>query len=141
LWKETRIKKEYQILIEALGYCGLVCNVCKNTVKSPNPCRGCRNEGGDPDCFQRACCVGKEFEGCWQCDKAPCEHGYFDLSNEAWAGFSRGFVQCIKKVGSKEFLRFVESKMGRTVEYGDFRFKKEREIIELLLDDEEKTHC
>jgi len=128
-------------LVEALGYCGLVCKVCKNTVKPPNPCRGCGSGGGDPDCFQRIFCFGKGFEGCWQCDKAPCENGYFDPSNEAWKGLCRGFVHCIKKVGSKEFLRLVESKMGRTVEYGEFRFKKEQEIIELLFDNEEITHC
>jgi hypothetical protein len=124
-------------LVEAIGYCGLVCKVCKNTVKPPNPCKGCRSGGGDPNCFQRICWLRKGIEGCWECKNAPCEYGYFAPSNEAWTGICRGFIQFIKKVGLREFIRLVENKLGRIVEYGDFRFKTEQEIIVLLCESDE----
>ena len=116
-------------LIDTVGYCGLICSVCKNTEKG---CRGCRSGGGADDCYQRRCCLEKGIDGCWQCDGSPCDMGFF--ADEVWKGLCRGFIRCIKDKGIEEFVSLVQSKLGKVVEYGDFRFKKEREIMAMLCD-------
>jgi len=72
----------------------------------------------------------KGVDGCWQCEDFSCDEGFF--ADEAWKGLCIGFVQCIKDKGIKEFVGLVESRLGKVVEYGDFRFKNEREIQTML---------
>ena len=116
-------------LIDTVAYCGLICGVCKNTEKG---CKGCRSGGGPGDCYQRRCCLEKGIDGCWQCDVFPCEKGFF--ADEEWKGLCIGFVQCIKDKGIGEFATLVQSKLGKVIEYGDFRFKREQEIVTMLQD-------
>jgi hypothetical protein len=110
-----------------VAYCGLVCEVCKNVEKG---CKGCRSGGGAEDCYQRRCCLEKNINGCWQCDIFPCEKGFF--AEEAWKGLCIGFTQCIREKDVEKFVSLVKSKLGKTIEYGEFRFKKEEEILAIL---------
>lgn len=114
-------------LINTVAYCGLICGACRNTEKG---CNGCRSGGGDDDCYQRKCCLEKGINGCWQCDTFPCDKGFF--ADEEWKGLCRGFVQCIKDKGIEEFISLVQSKLGKVIEYGEFRFKHEQEIVAIL---------
>ncbi len=116
-------------LIDTVAYCGLICGVCKNTEKG---CQECRSGGGAEDCYQRRCCLEKNIDGCWQCAIFPCEKGFF--ADEEWKGLCIGFVQCIKDKGIEEFVSLVQSKLGKMIEYGDFRFKKKQEIATMLQD-------
>jgi len=36
-------------------------------------CRGCKAEGGNPECAIRLCVKEKGLAGCWECDQFPCE--------------------------------------------------------------------
>ena len=116
---------------ENVAYCGLVCGVCKHTEKG---CPGCRNGGGDESCHQRACCVENALDGCWQCDGFPCDKGFF--ADDAWKGLCIGSIQCIKDMGREAFVERVESGMGQSVEYGDYRFKSAEDVRTLLNDSE-----
>lgn len=110
-----------------VGNCGLVCGVCKNIEKG---CQGCRSGGGADDCYQRRCCLERNIDGCWQCDIFPCDKGFFD--DEEWKGLCIGFVKCIKAKGIEKFVSLVESKLGKLIEYGEFRFRNEQEIVTML---------
>lgn len=114
-------------LAETVAYCGLICGVCRNAEKG---CKECRHGGGADDCYQRRCSLEKCIDGCWQCESFPCGKGFF--ADEAWKGLCIGFVQCIKEMGVEKFLSLVESKLGKAIEYGDFRFKDEQEIATML---------
>ncbi|MDH4212021.1 MAG: DUF3795 domain-containing protein [candidate division WOR-3 bacterium] len=50
--------KNYDTTYEVLGM--MVRLRCKRT---------CHNGGGPPSCKIRSCCVKKEIDGCWKCDK------------------------------------------------------------------------
>jgi len=115
--------------MESVAYCGLVCEVCRNVGKG---CKGCRSRGGDANCFQRECCLEKGIDGCWKCEGFPCKKGYF--ADETWKGLCLGFVHCIKGSGIESFIGLVESRLGKTVDYGVYRFKKEQDIAALLHD-------
>jgi len=110
-----------------VAYCGLVCGVCKNTEKR---CQGCRSGDGAKDCCQRRCCLERNISGCWQCDIFPCEKGFF--ADKVWRGLCIGFTQCIKDKGIEKFVGLVESKLGKVIDYGEFRFKKEEQIAAIL---------
>ena len=43
-----------------------------------------------------------------------------------------GFVRCIRDRGAEEFVGFVLSKLGDSVEYSDFRFMDERDVVDML---------
>ena len=114
-------------LVRTVAYCGLICGVCKNTEKG---CQECRSGGGADNCYQRRCCLERDIDGCWQCDAFPCEKGFF--ADEEWKGLCVGFTKCIKDKGIEKFVGLVESNLGKMIEYGEFRFKKEEEITVIL---------
>jgi len=116
-------------MVDSVAYCGLVCGVCKNTEKG---CKGCMDGGGLDGCYQRSCCREKGISGCWQCRDFPCDKGFF--ADEEWKGLCIGFVKCIKNRGVEKFVGLVESRLGKKVEYGEFRFKNDEEIVRLLCD-------
>ena len=114
-------------LIDTVAYRGLICGICKNVEKG---CVGCRGGGGADDCYHRRCCLEWGIDGCWQCDVSPCDRGFF--ADEAWKGLCRGFIRCIKRKGVEQFVSLVQSRLGNVVEYGEFRFKKEQDILTTL---------
>jgi len=120
-------------LASSVAYCGLICGVCKHMKEG---CIGCRGGGGDQGCYQRKCCRSKGIGGCWDCNSFPCDSGYF--ADEAWQGLCKGFVQCIRDEGIEKFVSLVQSELGKVAEYGDLRFKDEKEIVTTLCNAKEK---
>jgi hypothetical protein len=88
-------------ITQILGYCGLICNICEGM---ENDCKGCRDGGGDENCYQRLCCLDKKIDGCW-----------------------------IKKQGIKKFSSLVKKKLGNKIDYGKYRFKNQKEILYMLI--------
>lgn len=115
-------------ITQILGYCGLICNICEGM---ENDCKGCKDGGGDENCYQRLCCLDKKIDGCWQCDSSPCKKGYF--IDEEWMGLCSGFICCIKKQGIKKFSSLVKKKLGNKIDYGKYRFKNQKEILYMLI--------
>jgi len=120
-------------LANSVAYCGLICGLCRHMKEG---CIGCKGGGGDKDCYQRKCCRNKGIGGCWDCDSFPCDSGYF--ADKAWQGLCKGFVKCIRDKGVEKFVGLVQSELGEDVEYGDLRFKDEKEIAAILYGTKEK---
>lgn len=116
-------KKE---LANTKAFCGLACGLCGHRAE------GCRGGGGDGDCHQHRCCLERRIGGCWLCDAFPCDEGYF--ADEAWEGLCTGFVRSIRDEGIEEFVGLVRSKLGKEIDYGSLRFKREQEIVAMLRD-------
>ena len=122
-------------LVDSVAYCGLVCGVCRNATPEKEGCIGCRSGGGAEDCYQRKCCVKNGFDGCWECKDFPCDNGFFAVADEVWGGLCRGCVQSIRNNGIESYVDLVVSRMGDVVEYGDYRFRNEQEIVTMLSGD------
>ena len=118
-------------LVDTVAYCGLICDLCRNATHGC--CAGCRRGGGAGDCHQRDCCVDNGLDGCWECPSFPCAEGFF--AEDAWKGLCIGSVQCIKENGIAGFVGRVASRLGESVDYGDYRFKNGHEIRVLLFGD------
>lgn len=115
-------------LVRTVAYCGLVCGVCKNACQPD-----CRGGGGAEDCYQRKCCIEKELDGCWECDDFLCNKGFFaDGHDPAWRGLCIGSVQCIKGLGIGAYVECLVSRLGKAVEYGEYRYKDPEEIRQIL---------
>jgi adenylate cyclase class IV len=114
-------------LAESVGCCGLVCGPC---IHALHGCVGCRRGGGDGGCHQRACCVEDQLAGCWQCERFPCNQGYF--SSLAWKGLCVGCVQAIRDGGLEAFVRHLRIRWGEEIDYGAHRFKSAQEIRQML---------
>ena len=119
-----------QRLAETVGYCGLLCGVCSHSFKG---CKGCRDGGGSPECFQRTCCTDRQIEGCWQCADFPCDKGFF--ADDAWKGLCLGCVQCIKDKGIEAFAELAAECFGKVVDYGDYRHRDPEQIRSMLCQD------
>ena len=115
-------------LTKTVAFCGLICGFCISACQSW--CRGCRNGDGTKDCYQRNCCIQNGLDGCWQCKKFPCDKGYF--VDDFWKGLCTCFVQTIKDKGINNFVDLVESRLGKEIEYGAYRFKSKQDILNLL---------
>jgi hypothetical protein len=65
--------------------------------------RGCRDNGGPPQCKIRNCCTKRDFYGCWQCaDFETCEKLSFLTSTHGDAHIKN--LRTIKKRGVDAFL-------------------------------------
>ncbi|HDH10844.1 MAG TPA: DUF3795 domain-containing protein [Nitrospirae bacterium] len=107
--------------------CGLICGLCEETHEG---CKGCREGGGDQNCYQLICCKAKGLDGCWQCKSFPCDNGYF--VNKGWKGVIIGFAKCIREEGTEKFFGIVESKRGSSINYEEYLFRDEQDIIDML---------
>ena len=116
-----------QELVKTVGCCGLVCGVCNHSFEG---CNGCNGGWGPADCYQRTCCTERELEGCWQCEDFPCDKGFF--ADGAWKGLCIGCVQCIKDRGIESFVELVTARLGKVVEYGEYRHKDPKQIKAML---------
>lgn len=116
-------------LASTVGYCGLVCGVCKRPCKG----NGCRSGGGLKGCYQRECCIDKDIDGCWQCQDFPCDKGFF--GDKAWRGLCIGCIESIKDKGIEVFVGVLISSLGEVVDYGEYRFRDPVEIKAMLLGD------
>jgi hypothetical protein len=117
-------------LTRTVAYCGLVCGVCAHATPQVAGCAGCREGGGAKNCYQRECCVGNGLDGCWQCEEFPCDKGFY--ADEAWKGLCIGAVQCVKDIGIREYVDRLVARLGRTVDYTEYRNKAPEEITAIL---------
>ena len=117
-------------LTSTVAYCGLVCGVCRNAVEKR--CAGCRNGGGNKNCYQKKCCVEKGLDGCWQCEEFPCDNGFFADSNKMWRGLCVGSAQCIQDYGLEGYVDRMVSRLGNDVDYLEYKFKDIQEIKSVL---------
>jgi len=115
--------------INSFAPCGLICGLCKDIHIE---CKGCRNGGGDQNCFQLNCCKTKDIAGCWECESFPCGDGY--LGDEKWRGITAGFAKCIKIVGPERFYKNVKSKLGSSIDYYKYTSISMQNIINIFYD-------
>ena len=116
-----------------IGYCGLSCAVCAH---ARSACPGCREGGGDAACVQRRCCRERGLEGCWECERFPCDKGYF--ADEAWRGLCIGCVTAIREVGRERFISAAREAFGETTNYGDRRYRTSDDVRDELGSDPER---
>jgi len=126
-----------QELLETVAYCGLVCGLCVHAAPEREGCAGCRNGGGSRDCHQRTCCTDKGLDGCWQCEVFPCDEGFF--GDDAWRGLCIGSVRCVKKHGLPAYVDRLVSRLGRSLELGDYRHMSPDEVQGLLCGDSDPS--
>lgn len=72
-----------------LAICGLACVLC-----SDEECPGCKARGckGENDCSVYKCAEGKGIDGCYQCDKFPCDEDMLKgVRNRAFIRYARQF--------------------------------------------------
>jgi len=100
----------------AIGYCGLVCGICIHDCQP-----SCRGGGGSEDCYQRACCISKGLEGCWECDGFPCNEGAFAETNALSRGICVSSTQCIKENGKEQCLRLIAASHSIPLDYAEFQ--------------------
>lgn len=124
--------------VKTVAYCGLVCGVCKNATPEKGRCVGCRHGGGDADCHQRKCCTERGLDGCWQCEEFPCGEGFFADDEKAWRGIAIGSVQSVQDCGIDRYVDRVVSRLGKVVEYGDYRHKDPHQIRAMLCEDPDR---
>jgi hypothetical protein len=117
-------------LTKTVAYCGLVCGVCAHATPQVAGCAGCRHGGGARDCYQRECCMANGLDGCWQCEEFPCDKGFF--GDPAWNGLCIGAVQCVREHGVQGHVDRFVARLGRTVDYGEYRNKAPEEIAAIL---------
>jgi hypothetical protein len=66
--------------------------------------RGCRNDGGPPQCKIRNCCRKKGFEGCWECGEFEgCKKLDFLCAVHDDAHLKN--LRTLKKKGPEEFVK------------------------------------
>ncbi len=125
-----------ETLIASISYCGLICKLCFLEEK----CDGCRivnikceRNCSDKGCYQRNCCIKKNYEGCWECnDVYKCEEGIYSLGRYSKV---KAFATCIREEGKKTFIRYVldNMKKGWSVEKGkDYDNKPIEEVLKML---------
>ena len=120
-------------LVKTVAYCGLVCGVCSKSVQER--CKGCRSGGGTKNCYHRKCCIENGLDGCWQCEKFPCDNGYFADDNRRWRGLCVGSAQCVKDYGIESYVDRVVSRLGKDVEHAKYQYKEPQEIQIILCGD------
>lgn len=120
-------------LTERIGYCGLICELdsCYGN------CGGCKTPGancGDKDCFHKKCCIEKSLNGCWECEQAPCDYGYFSKSDSSSGQFT-GCIRHIKLVGLTAYVDKIKANTLKGIKYGmrgDYGNRSEEEVLKLL---------
>jgi hypothetical protein len=121
-------------MVEMLGYCGFLCDICpayEKNIKSDEDkvevsdkwflyfgfeippekicCVGCRNEGYHPDegCPVRPCAISKNLRNCAYCDNFDCD----DLKSRT--DFVENCVKNIEKIPEEDYKKFIEPYLGK----------------------------
>ena len=111
---------EYKIkqISDSIAPCGLVCKLCHFA----DSCGGCKSETNccgsrksDEGCYQYNCCEEKGFDGCWQCEIAPCDKGMFSESHDIRL---RAFITYIKRNGKDKLADRLYHNAQNGVHYG-----------------------
>ena len=122
-------------MIEMLGYCGFLCDICpayEKNIKSDADkeeisdkwflyygfrtpmekvsCVGCRNEGNHPDegCPVRPCAIKKNVRNCAYCDDFDCDNlrSRTDFTEN-------NVIMDIEKIPEEDYKRFIEPYLGK----------------------------
>lgn len=111
-----------------LALCGLACVIC-----SHEDCPGCKARGCNEqsDCSVYQCVVSKELDGCYQCDKFPCEEKMLQGIR------NRAFNRYAKEHGKQALLDRLHTNFNKGITYhrpdglkGDYdRMDTEEEIM------------
>ncbi len=110
-----------------VAYCGLVCAGCPSLADG---CMGCRQGGGDTPCQVRDCCLGYEYQGCWECAQMPCDRGPF--GRPEWAGVCAGLIRAVQVRSLEGMLAQVRQRLGEMIDYGALRGLSEEQVRALL---------
>jgi len=121
-------------MVEMLGYCGFLCDICpayEKNIKSEDDkmevsdkwflyfgfeippdkvsCVGCRNEGNHPDvgCPVRPCAIARSLRNCAYCDNFDCD------SLKSRTDFIGNYVKDIEKIPKEDYKRFIEPYLGK----------------------------
>jgi hypothetical protein len=128
-------------IVQSVAPCGLVCALCPGAAPDKGGCLGCRNGGGDADCYLRKCAEERGLDGCWQCDEFSCGNGMF--GNEEWRGLGIAGVECIREHGLEGYVAILASRFGEVVEFDPFQGKraiKATPFFEFEYDERRKPH-
>jgi N-acetylglutamate synthase-like GNAT family acetyltransferase len=111
---------EYKIkqISDSIAPCGLVCKLCHfadscGSCKSETNCCGSRKS--DEGCYQYNCCEEKGFDGCWQCEIAPCDKGMFSDMKDIRL---RAFIIYIKQHGKDKLADRLYHNALKGIHYG-----------------------
>ena len=109
---------EIKQISDSIAPCGLVCKLCQFA----DSCGGCKSETNccgsrksDEGCYQYNCCEKKRFDGCWQCEIAPCNKGMFSESHDVRL---RAFITYIKRNGKDKLADRLYHNAQNGVHYG-----------------------
>lgn len=117
---------------KGVAYCGLACCVCSEN----ETCAGCRNDGcKDKEwCKSFHCCKEKGYNGCWECEKFPCDNPMLKKLR------IQTFAKFIKEFGEAKLMDALEQNEVDKIIYhyegqleGDYdNCSNEEEIRKLL---------
>ncbi len=123
-------------IAESIGYCGLVCKMCKlcDGCKSGENC--CAKHVSAEGCYQYGCCNGKGFNGCWECNEFPCNRDMFAGGNIRL----KAFVRCAREEGVLKLAEYLKRNADQGIQYhkdkeltGDYDgFQSEQEVLLML---------
>lgn len=121
-------------MVEMLGYCGFLCDICpayRKNIKSDadkvklsnkwflyfgfkvppekGSCVGCKNEGYHPDegCPVRPCAMKKNVENCAYCDDFGCDN------LKSRMDFIKNYVKEIEKIPEEDYKLYIEPYLGK----------------------------
>lgn len=111
----------------AVAYCGLVCAGCPGL---DDECVGCRQGGGDTPCLVRDCCLERGYQGCWECDEAPCERGPF--GNPQSVGLCTALIQTVQARTLEGMMALVQRRLGQVINMGAMSGLSAAEVLARL---------
>ncbi|MCR5381540.1 MAG: DUF3795 domain-containing protein [Lentisphaeria bacterium] len=90
-----------------IARCGLACCLCSENVK----CKGCKQDGflelpwckNANWCENRKCVIGKNIDGCYQCEPSQCRKGLYTNKIKA-----KAFAEFARRYGVEELLDCLE---------------------------------
>jgi len=129
-------KLQTKEIVDNIGYCGLLCNLCHLAID----CSGCKTENNtcarylsETGCYQYNCCKERDLNGCWECVDFNCGKDMFSVSHDLRL---RAFVRFIKDEGLEKFGKCIIENERNGIKYGHQKdydgFETEEDVIKLL---------
>lgn len=118
---------------KGFAYCGLACDFCQEG----KDCPGCKKEGchGKEWCKCYTCCKEKSLNGCYECEKFPCDNHMLNKLRV------RIFAKFISLYGEEKLYECLKRNEKEGVVYhyphqhiGDYdQFDNEEDIIQFII--------
>ncbi len=119
---------------KGFAYCGLSCDFCSEG----QDCPGCKREGclGKETCQCFTCCQKQHLEGCYECEKFPCDNHMLNKLR------IRTFAKLISIYGEEKIYECLKRNQQQGIVYhypgghvGDYdQFDNEEDIMNLVLE-------